>query len=287
MTRFDRFRRFGAVRTSGVTRAGAVVVILAAVLGLFLYQTILTRTHAFAETLIAEADSAFTSVAKLTAAETGALRTYLNKKHVAKAKDLGVSGLTTREEAADFSDEGRLVPLESNAYFRVNPMEFSVPYVTPSMAALLTEIGVRFQALLAQEGLPPYRFVITSATRTREDQQALRQVNGNAASTSSHEFGTTVDLHYLDFDYAAAQDSLPTRSGISQSLLAERMATAYTNLGELHNERLQALLGRVLLGLQREGRVLAIYERRQPVYHITVARRVSTPAPAPPPTLGP
>lgn len=267
-------------------RAGAVVVIVAALLGLYLFQAIITKTNEFAQTLIAEADTAFAAVAPLTSAESGGLRTYLNKKHVATAKALGVSGLTSRAEARDVSDEGRLVPLESNAYYRVNPMDYSVPYVTPSMAVLLTEIGTRFQAALAEENLPPYRFVITSATRTREDQQALRQINGNAAATSSHEFGTTVDLHYLDFDYAATLDSLPARTGISQALLAERMETAYANLGEIHNEKLQALLGRVLLALQREGRVLAILERRQPVYHITVARRLAAPA-DPPPMLGP
>lgn len=293
MSRFDRFRRIPQrhpART--VVALGLALVLAVATILHTMHLAVLEETVALAETLTARTDSAFADVRKLSDGEKRTLRTYLNKQHVARAEALGISGLTTREAALDLAEDDRLVRLETNDLFYVEPMDYSVPYVTASTANLLQRVGLAFQAALRAEGLPPYKFVITSATRSQEDQAALRRVNGNAVPKSSHNFGTTVDIHYRKFFYAPANDVLPPRDDVSVPLLQERLATAYANLGQVHHERLEALLGRVLLDLQQQGDVLVIYERRQPVFHITVGGSVPPPdrpgvAAAPSDTTGP
>jgi hypothetical protein len=52
---------------------------------------------------------------------------------------------------------------------------------------------------------------------------------------------------------------------LSDSLLFET--------ARLRGAEMQAVLGRVLLEMRREGKVLVIMERAQTVYHTTVARR--------------
>jgi hypothetical protein len=235
------------------------------------------RTTALADSLIGQTDSLFAAIPDLTSDELRRMRRYLNQNHVDRAQRLGVSAPSTRAAATELSAQDKLVLLDADEYYHVRPMDYSVPYVTDDAAHLLAIIGHRFQKHLADAGVPPYRYVITSGTRSKEDQRALRRINANAVPTSSHNYGTTVDLHYRAFRYASAQDSIPTPDGILPGMLRDRMQTAYNNFGEIYHEKLKAVLGRVLLDLQNDGKVLIIYERRQPVYHITVAERIDRP----------
>jgi hypothetical protein len=149
--------------------------------------------------------------------------------------------------------------------------------VTPGTQAALEEVGRRFHARLDEHGLPPFRLDITSVLRTNQQQSALRRRNPNAAAnTSSHEFGTTLDIAYLSF---AAPQSLDHRSlalepheQVSRPLRAE-LTTRLDSLGTRFAPHLEGELGAVLQQLQREGIVLSLRERSQPVYHITVARQ--------------
>ena len=77
---------------------------------------------------------------------------------------------------------------------------------------------------------------VTSLVRTRDYQRRLRRINGNAAeSTSSHEFGTTVDF---------------SKIGIQPAALCCARA--------------------LLLGAERRGVVLATEETAQSVFHVMV-----------------
>lgn len=266
----------------GLIAIALVFVLGVAILSALLYHNAVMeerreRTMAQADSLIERADSLFAAIPDLRSSELRQMRTYLNKQHVDRAQTLGVETPPSREAALTLSQQDKLEPLDADRYYHVRPMDYSVPFVTDDMAHLLTLIGHRMQERLAEYGLPPYRFVITSATRSREDQRALRRVNVNAVSESSHQYGTTVDLHYRAFRYSAAYDSLPTPEDIIPELLRDRMSTAYNNFGQVYHEKLKALLGRVLLELQEEGKVLIIHERRQPVYHITVGERIEPP----------
>jgi hypothetical protein len=149
-----------------------------------------------------------------------------------------------------------------------------VPYATPDAAALLQLIGERFQAKLAEAGLPNYHYVISSVLRTGDNQRNLRQINPNATSgVSSHEFGTTLDLVYHKYRYATRPEDMlpPTPYPFLDERLEPLRVQAFNALGMRYWQELQGILGRVLIELQREGKVIVILERGQPVFHITVA----------------
>ena len=244
------------------------------------FATLLQRTNAAADALIAQREEAFAAVPPFTSAEARQLRRFLNPEHVARARALGIERLPDRSAAAlltaDTSADAPLRPVKTNTRYAVNAqMRYGVPYVVPAMRRLLDLVGLRFQEALRARGMPPYRYLITSALRTTADQVALRAVNHNAASgVSSHEFGTTVDLHYERFDYVPQNDSLPSGSRLYEPLLAWRVTRASTRLGVQHPRALKAVLADVLTQLQAEGKVMVIYERRQPVFHVTVAAPV-------------
>ena len=208
-------------------------------------------------------------VPNLTLAEKTRLRRDVNAIQIERARQLGVRATTSVEPLVR---SGKLVRLaDSTEYWVVRELDFSVPYVTPSAEAMLTEIGRRFQAQLDSLSIPRFRLDITSVLRTPEKQAALRQANSNASRIeSAHEFGTTVDVAYRRFaaplaDSALAGPALEFQARtLSDSLMIE---TARKRGGEL-----QAVLGRVLAAMQAEGKLMVRMEKRQTVYHMTVAR---------------
>ena len=165
---------------------------------------------------------------------------------------------------------------ESTRWWVLRDLNYSRPYVTPGTRAALEEVGRRFHARLDEAGLPPFRLDVTSVLRTDDQQSALQRRNANAADeTSSHEFGTTLDVAYLSFAAPRSLDHPSLATGrdrpVSPSLRAE-VTARLDSLGTLHAPHLEGELGAVLKELEREGTVLPLRERRQPVYHLTVAR---------------
>lgn len=217
----------------------------------------------------------------LTASEESTLRRHLNAEHLARARQLGIGPPADSAERAALVEAGRLVSLpDSTERFVVRDLDRSLALVTPDTRALLDELGRRFQARLDTSGLPAYRIEVTSALRTAAGQAMLREENPNAAEgVSAHQFGTTVDIAYSGFtaplrpivDVEAPEAPwLEPHLARMAGVVAERMA------GRKSRE-LMAILGRVLEEMQGEGKVLVTLERRQPVYHLTVARRLAGP----------
>ena len=230
-------------------------------------------TIALADSLVLVAQERLESIPLLSSGEKGELRRYLNPVHTERAALLGVERPMDRGDVPEYYEDSSLVRIKDNPYYRVLPMDFGVPAVTPDMAVVLEEIGAMFQAELAEEGLPPFRYTVTSALRTAKDQARLRGSNVNASKIpSSHERGTTVDVSYTRFDYAGNPDT-PLGSEVDPDLLQEVLEQQYSRLATEYKARLMAILGRVLDGLQDEGEVLVIYERRNTVYHLTVGRQ--------------
>ena len=129
-------------------------------------------------------------------------------------------------------------------------------------------------------GLPPYRLEVTSALRTSQRQERLRRSNGNAAAgTSSHEFGTTVDLSYAAFAPPAdTPEELLTGVPPEFAPHLERFVDlALESVSARKSRELGAIFSQVLREAQAEGLALVIYERQQTVYHLTVARALADP----------
>ena len=229
----------------------------------------LQAAHGLIRLLVDSVDTRLRTVSNLSGEERRSLRRDVNERQLERARRLGVRPGTPLHTAVG---AGQLVELaDTTANWALRELDFSEPFVTPATEALLVEVSRRFHARLDSLGVPRYRVDITSVLRTPEKQAALRRANANASRVeSAHEFGTTVDIAYRRYAPPATYDGglgdHPVTRALADSLMAET--------ARLRGAELQALLGRVLLELQREGKVLVRMERSQTVYHITVGRRL-------------
>jgi hypothetical protein len=140
-----------------------------------------------------------------------------------------------------------LVQITTNDNYIVDSLTHSVPYLIPAAKRELDAIGAEWADILSRNGLPHYRFYVTSVLRTQEDIKYLqRSGNINSVTQSCHCYGTTFDLAYMRYDKV-------TR----------------TNL-YMHEDNLKLVLGQVLLNHQRAGRIYVKYEWKQSCFHITV-----------------
>lgn len=213
--------------------------------------------------------AAFERVSVLRAREVSELRRDRNAEQIAIARRLGfrVSG---DAEIERLRQQGRLVAVgDSTPYWVLREMDHSVPYVTPDTRAMLVHLGRRFQARLDSLGLPRYRMKVTSALRTDETQRDLRKINSYASQTvSAHEFGTTIDVSHERFAVPAEPRSSGPAPGARQMEVA-----MLEEAGKEHAKVLQAELGRTILEMRQQGALRVMMENKQPVYHMTVARR--------------
>jgi hypothetical protein len=238
-------------------------------------DTVLLRGMARIDSAARAIDSVFQPLPLLSTADEEALRAFPNARQLERARALGVLRGLAEDRLAALEREGALVRLRDGEHRVVRDLGYSRPLVVPGVEALLDEIGRRFHRRLAALGAPPFRVEVSSALRTAADQEALRRVNPNAAlGESTHEYGTTVDVLYSAFaapvvsigeiDVAGAEWAGPFLRRYAE-VAAERVAARRAL-------ELKAILGRVLLELQREGRVMVTLERQQPVFHMTLAR---------------
>jgi hypothetical protein len=206
------------------------------------------------------------------------LRRSRNATHVETAERLGVERVAERDDALEHADEAGLVRIDQGSpYYWVAELTHSVPYATPDAAAVLDSIGVRFQEKLAEYGLPPYKYHVSSVLRTEEDQEALRRINVNAArTTSSHEFGTTFDIQFRKYVYGGdpLSELWTPAYPFLETEFAARLEAFYDEMEERYRSRLLSLLGETLIELEDEGELITVMERRQPVFHTTVAERL-------------
>jgi hypothetical protein len=235
---------------------------------------LLTETVQHADHLAASADRVLRPLPVMTPAEEDSLRRFQNGAHVASGRALGVR-VESREARDSLVAAGRLVQLQDSTRHWIVRRGASPAYVVPAVPGLLEELGRRFQERLAGVGVPPYRIEVTSALRTSSRQERLRRTNSNAAaSVSSHEFGTTVDLSYAAFAppgeaLAEVLDPLPADVRPPMERLVD---LALESVSARKSREIGAIFGQVLAEAQSEGLALVIYERQQTVYHVTVAR---------------
>lgn len=223
----------------------------------------------------AAADSvidALRPVPLMTPAQEEALRRYGNAQHLTRARALGVRPASAAERDQHVA-AGRLIEPDSSTALYV--IEDRDPLLVPKAVALLEEVGRRFQAELADRGLPAYRVVVSSTLRSAEGQAALRRSNPNAAAgTSTHEFGTTMDVLYEA--YAAPLELpdayVPAEPAALRDALDIAARAMLEQAAARKSREMMAILGGVLREMQAEGVVYVTLERQQPVYHITVAR---------------
>ena len=152
-----------------------------------------------------------------------------------------------KDRADAASMRKQLVEIKTNENYIVDELTHSVPFLIPSAKSELDSIGAEWADILQRNGLPHYRFYVTSILRTEEDVKFL-QKSGNINSTtqSCHCYGTTFDLAYMRYDKVTR-----TRD-------------------YMHEDNLKLVLGQVLLNHQRAGKIYVKYEWKQSCFHITV-----------------
>ena len=219
-------------------------------------------------------DSIFKPLPLLTPTEEERLRSFGNAAQLERARRLGIPRGADAQTIAALERDGRLVRLVDSEYWIVGELDHSQPLVVPAMRDLLTDIGERFQARLDGLEAPRFRFEVSSVLRSAADQEELRVVNPNAAlGESTHEYGTTVDVLYSAFAAPFAPfAAIDSADATPATPLLERYArVAAERLAARRAMELKAILGGVVLEVQREGRVMVTLERQQPVFHMTVA----------------
>lgn len=161
--------------------------------------------------------------------------------------------LTGIEKCADGGDiermviAGKLFPVSSGRFYKVEDLTHSYPYLTRDGKLLLNEIGRRFNDKISDEGFKGSRFVVTSLTRTSEKLRGLRRTNGNVSENSPHLNGNAFDISYARF-----------------SILKY-------DITECDRWYLKEALAEVIWQLKQEKKCWATYERQQGCFHV-VAR---------------
>lgn len=170
----------------------------------------------------------------------------LQSKQEQAARAIGLSTPPqNRQQAAKMRSQ--LTQIKTNDYYIVDSLTHSIPYLVPTAAAELESIGKEFADILQRNGLPHYRFYVTSVLRTKDDVKYLQKSgNVNATTNSCHCYGTTFDLAYYRYDKVTR-----TRK-------------------YMHQDNLKLVLGQVLLNHQRAGKIYVKYEHKQACFHITV-----------------
>lgn len=163
-----------------------------------------------------------------------------NDLQMVAAQKYGVPPMEYRADVEN--NKTGLVYIGANPYYDTDPMTRSIPYLVPRAATLLNDIGRAFFDSLQVKGLPINRFIVTSATRTREDVAILRRHNRNATENSCHMYGTTFDISYTRYNPI----STPVR-----------------------DDQLKWVLSEVLRDMRESERCYVKYEVKQSCFHIT------------------
>ncbi len=155
---------------------------------------------------------------------------------------------TDKELLADIENLKRksiLLEVVENNFYQFKNITHSQPFLIPEAIDMLNEIGYRFQKKMEAKKKNYFKYQITSLLRTEEEQTKLHHRNGNAASHSTHMYGTTVDISYKDF------------------------FNIKVNKKESSFDAVQAMT-KVLMEMRQECRLLCVRERHQSCFHITV-----------------
>ena len=169
----------------------------------------------------------------------------LNDVHLAEAQRIGIKPASNRDEAE--KAKRKMEKIETNKYYEVEELRHSIPYLIPSAADLLEDIGRNFQDSLRNLNASIYKVKVTSVTRTVDDIKNLKKRNTNSSQNSAHRYGTTFDVSWVRYTKVDENDTL-----------------------NIDKDKLKMVLASVLRDLHREKRCYIKHERKQGCFHITV-----------------
>ncbi|MDO5570736.1 MAG: DUF5715 family protein [Bacteroidales bacterium] len=168
----------------------------------------------------------------------------LNDKHLEAAKKNGVPKVISRKDAE--KHKRQLVELKSSDLYKLDNLDYSIPFLVPKANDLLEKIAGNFQDSLRSKGVDSFEIVVTSVLRSEDDVKKLRRKNTNASQNSAHRYGTTFDIAYARYN---------------------RINNDYPH--DIPVEHLKHILGEVLRDLRKEKKCYVKYEINQGCFHIT------------------
>ena len=169
---------------------------------------------------------------------SGRLKKDTYEEHLSAAELKGLKLIQNDYELYLRVSEKSLVEAYSGKGYKVDSLTHSYPYFTPETKTVLEELGRAYESLAGEGNF----FTVSSATRTEEQQKALKRRNRNATDgNSSHSFGVSFDISYIRFNGIRDWDV-----------------------------KAQKNLETVLNHFQQTGKIYVIKERRQSCYHVTV-----------------
>lgn len=175
----------------------------------------------------------------------------LNDVQLTAARQNGLKHpIANREEAEKLVEEGGMVFVGASPLFFLKELNHSIPYLVPKAHRLLNRISLNFMDSLRAKKIPVHKLIVTSALRTRSDINSLKRSNVNATTQSCHEYGTTIDIAYNNFQ-EMEEDPMEIHNGVRAA-------------------NMKRVLGEVLRDLRYEGRCYVKHEMKQGCFHITV-----------------
>jgi len=163
--------------------------------------------------------------------------TELYKPHLLASQNFGVNLLENTKTVDKYIAKGKFVKVKKKSRgYRLQALEYSRPYLVKKARTTLERMANQFATNTKSF------FVVSSVTRTLEDQCRLRKVNSNASlGISSHNYGAAFDISYVRFDHKLKV-----------------------------NPKLEKELGKLLEEYKNLGRIFYIKEKQQSCYHVTV-----------------
>lgn len=156
--------------------------------------------------------------------------------HLNAAKAHNVNLIKNKKQLNKFTSQGKLVKVKQRGYgYRIDHLTHSHPYLVPRGNSILKDIARDFVKETGQNF-----FVVTSMTRTEDDQNRLRKINPNASSNdSSHSYGSAIDISYVRFNNIKGP-----------------------------NSKLEKNLENILKQYEKAGKIYFVKERLMKCYHI-------------------
>lgn len=163
--------------------------------------------------------------------------TALYKPHLLASQNFGVDILENEKTVDKYIARGKFQKVKKKSRgYRLQTLQHSRPYLVKKARSLLEKMAAKFATDTKSF------FVVSSVTRTLEDQCRLRKVNSNASlGISSHNYGVAFDISYVRFDHVLRV-----------------------------NTKLEKELEKVLEYYKNKGNIFYIKEKQQSCYHVTV-----------------
>lgn len=131
---------------------------------------------------------------------------------------------------------------------------------------MLVKLGEKFQEKIHyKNSMIKVKIAISSAIRTKQHQEKLRNFNWNAVENSTHSYGISIDIFYDEFYISLDNLCESKRFQYCKKFLEYHGFVLGGNL----RRQLQSILAETLIELQKENLLYVILEKNQRVFHIT------------------